>query len=122
MSALSANVTATITVGALILVFRGELDHPADLDSHVLDALATLPPPPLVILDVSGLRVLSAAGARTIRRIATACRHRGVTTHLVLGSGNTISRVATISGLDADVPAFRTMTDAVPAGALSRGR
>jgi anti-anti-sigma factor len=121
VSELSVDVTATITVGALILLFRGELDHPEDLDIHELDALATLPPPPRLILDVSRLGVLSAAGARTIRRIAAACERRGVTTHLVLGAGTTVSRVAAISGLDVDVPAFRTMTDAVPAGALSRG-
>jgi anti-anti-sigma factor len=106
-------VTPATTERALVLRVSGTLDlvtaHGAAL--RLREMVAALPPPSLVVLDLTTVEFLSAAGLRTVRELAAACADKQVSVRLASGPGSVARRILTIARFDEDVPTF----DDVPA-------
>ena len=68
-------IKRTITATALVIRLTGELDY-AGADqaaSRLEQAAAVSPPPGLVIVDLTRISYLSAAGLRAVQRFTAAC-------------------------------------------------
>ncbi|MEV0674958.1 STAS domain-containing protein [Actinosynnema sp. NPDC050436] len=74
---------------ALLLRLTGDLDAAAVMDciDAIRQATASAPPPRLVVLDLAGLDLLSAAGIHAFGRLARLHAECGVRTAIVNGEG-----------------------------------
>jgi anti-anti-sigma factor len=80
--------------------------------SELLQACAELPPPHLVVLDLTDVSFFGAAAVHAIRQFAAATAGRGVRTHLVADPDGIVARVVTLAGLDDVLPTFTTLAQA----------
>ena len=105
------------TPAGLVLRLRGEIDLSSvdEAGRVLLDAGAALPPPALVVLDLTPVGFLSAVGLRALLRFADRCAERGVRTHLVSTSDGIVRRVLRVSDADERIPAFDTVEQALHA-------
>jgi anti-sigma B factor antagonist len=104
-------VIPTVTGQALILRVCGEIDITSSLVARdrLLAAVATLPPPALVVVDLTAVVILSAAGLHLLARLILACTDQGVDIHLVAAPKSLPGRIIGIAGLDKDVSTFDTV-------------
>ncbi|MFF5235409.1 STAS domain-containing protein [Dactylosporangium sp. NPDC000521] len=109
-------VTPAITPEALILRIVGDVD--ADTSEAVQAgcraAVAAMPPPTLVIVDLLAVGLLSAAAVRLFLQFTTTCSAKGLQVYLVAAPGSMPLRILTLTGLS--VPIFPTVNDAFGAG------
>jgi anti-anti-sigma factor len=109
------DVISELTDSALILHLRGELDlrTARTTGDALLAAADELPPPGLIVLDLTDLDFLAAIGVGILRGFADECAARGVRTHLVFEPGGTVHRVVEILGLGRDIPAYASLRQAL---------
>ncbi|MEV0675085.1 STAS domain-containing protein [Actinosynnema sp. NPDC050436] len=71
---------------AVVLHLTGVFDaaHADSTAAHLHRAIAGMPPPPLVVVVLSGLDLLAAAGIHVLGRFARSCAQRGVRVAAVL--------------------------------------
>lgn len=87
------------TQQALVLRLTGDLDHEAAART-LLDVSDALPPPSLIVLDLQGLDLITAVGARMLAAFAQASRARGMRCHLLYTPDTAVARVLELAGLD----------------------
>jgi anti-anti-sigma factor len=109
--ALATKMTGT----ALIARLAGEIDRSSvdAASAQLMQAAVGLPPPDLVVLDLTAVSFFSAAGVHAVDAFATACAERGVRTHLVLDLDSAVYSVLSLTGLAGRLPAFTTLDQAV---------
>lgn len=107
---------ATRTTGtALIAQLSGEIDR-SNVDAataQLLQAAVGLPPPDLIVLDLTAASFFSAAAVHAVDTFAMACAQRGIRTHLVLDLDSAVYSILTLAGLAGRLPAFTTLEQAV---------
>jgi hypothetical protein len=111
-----AELDITSTRQAMILRISGALDGSRTDVDLLLDAVATVPPPPLVVFDLRKLILLAAHGVRTLRTVVDALEGRGVRCHLVLTPGSVPLGGIQVTGLLDLVPVSGTTDEALAAG------
>lgn len=109
------DVTQTVTSEALILRVSGEIDLSITraAEDRLRAAVATLPPPFLVVVDLTAVDILSAAGLRLLDHLVTACADKGLGVHIVAGPASVPRRVMRIVGLDKTIPTFDDLDQAL---------
>jgi anti-sigma B factor antagonist len=114
-------LTRTVTTTAVIVRLTGEVDVTTsdDAESRLALAVAALPPPELVILDLTQVGYLSAAGLRAVHGFAVSCAEHAVRTRLAITPGGIVCRIVTLLPLDPRLSTFATVAQALAAGAGS---
>lgn len=114
-------LTRTVTASAVIIRLTGEVDAiTADsAAARMALAVAALPPPELVIVDLTEVDYLSAAGLRAVHGLAVSCAERAVRTHLAITPGGIVHRIVTLLALDPRLSTFDTVAQALHAEAGS---
>jgi anti-sigma B factor antagonist len=114
-------LTRTVTATAVIIRLTGEVDVTTsnDAESRLALAVAALPPPELVILDLTEVGYLSAAGLRAVHGFAVSCTEHAVRTRLAITPGGIVYRIVTLLPLDPRLSTFATVAQALAAGAGS---
>lgn len=112
-------VTVQAATGAVVLGVRGEIDlgNAAKTGDVLRSAAADTPPPWLVVLDLTELAFLSAAGVRALYGFAAENGERGVRTRLVVAPDSVVGSVARLAELHAHVPMYTTLAEALDRGA-----
>jgi anti-anti-sigma factor len=111
-------VTPMVTDHAIVLGIAGDLDmvtSPA-CERALTDAIAKLPPPGLVILDLRRLRFLSVAGIRLLLAFSDACADQGMRACLVLNPASHVQRAIRLIGGERLLPVFHTAGQAIRYG------
>jgi anti-anti-sigma factor len=88
-------ITRTDTDTALVLALSGEIDL-ATIDTVARElqrAASSVPPPPLVVLDLAGVSFLSVSALRMVHAFAGSCAERGVRTCVVADPDGLILRI-----------------------------
>lgn len=108
------SVTASLTSSALIVQLTGEIDltNADEAKSALLDTAAVLPPPDLIVLDLTAVTFLSAAAVHALQAFATAGSARGIRTHIVVEPDSIVSEVVVLSRLNETVPTFTMLEQA----------
>lgn len=111
-------VTQTTTSQALILRLTGEIDLATSGTAYdrLRSAVAELPPPPLVVVDLTDVGFFSVAGVRLLRTFIDVSARHGLIVRVVVPPDSTTHRVLTIVGLNGQVPIFDTLDEALPPG------
>jgi anti-anti-sigma factor len=110
-------LSSKVTAAAVIIRLAGEIDHVSaeDAAAKLARAVAPLPPPGAVILDLTNVSLLSAAGLRTVHSCAVACAERGLLARLVVAPGSVVHRVVGLLPLDPRVSTFDSAAQALHA-------
>jgi anti-anti-sigma factor len=110
-------LSSKVTAAAVIIRLAGEIDHVSaeDAAARLARAVAPLPPPGAVILDLTNVSLLSAAGLRTVHGCAVACAERGLLARLVVAPGSVVHRVVGLLPLDPRVSTFDSAAQALHA-------
>jgi len=111
-------VTPMVTDQAIVLGIAGDLDMvtgPA-CEHALTDAIAGLPPPDLVILDLRRLQFLSVAGIRLLLAFSDTCAERDIHACLVLNPASHIQRAIRLIGGEQRLPVFHTAGQAIRHG------
>ena len=112
-------VALVATSGALILRLSGEFDLATTTGmayTRLRSAVAELPPPSLVVVDLTEVDFFSAAGVRLLRQFVDMCTAQGLSVRIVATPDHAIRRVIAITGLDEQVPTFDELDLALNAG------
>lgn len=124
MSASQDRVGVTLyeTDEAMVVGLGGEIDFGnADWAGHVLRrTTADVMPPRMVVLDLSDVGFLSAAGVRMLYGYAASCADRGVRSCVVIEPEGIIERVARLAELDRHVPLYAAVSAALDTRSLAR--
>jgi anti-anti-sigma factor len=109
----------TVTPAALIIRLTGEIDYAsADEAAARLDRAALLlPPPGMVIVDLTRVSHLSAAGLRVVQCFAVACAERSVRTCFAIPPDGIVRRVVRLLPLDPRLTVFDSVDQALQADA-----
>jgi anti-anti-sigma factor len=101
--------------GAMVLGLSGELDFGnADWAGHVLRRSVAGPLPSLlVVLDLTEVGFLSAAGVHILYLFAAECAERGLRTRVVVEPDGIVERVARLAELDRRIPVFTQLSEAL---------
>ncbi|HVV19970.1 MAG TPA: STAS domain-containing protein [Pseudonocardiaceae bacterium] len=112
------DVVRTTTNRALILRVTGDIDMVTveAANTSLRAAAATLPPPWLVVLDLTDVGFFGAAGVRLLRQWIDGCAEQGIRVHVVVDPASVALRVFRIVGLDEDVPTFPDLSRALDSG------
>jgi anti-anti-sigma factor len=108
----------TVTAAAVIIRLTGEVDVSTsdDAASRLALAVAALPPPELVILDLTEVGYMSAAGLRAVHGFAVSCAEHAVRTRLTITPGGIVHRIVSLLPLDPRLSTFDTVAQALAAG------
>jgi len=114
-----AELIRTVTAKAVVIRLAGEIDQSnvGAIANRLDEATAAVPPPDLVILDLSEVSFLSAAGTREVRRFAARNARRGVRTRLVIEPVGIVHRILALLPPDSGLSTFDTVTHALCFGA-----
>jgi len=106
-------VTVESTELALVLRLSGELDVAtvSVCRRRLFEAAAAVPPPYLMVVDLTGLGFLAASGIRVLLTMAEAAACRGVDTRVV-ATHPTMRRILALDGVQHRLPCFDTVADA----------
>lgn len=112
--ALSRTKTITAASSLLVLELSGEIDPPvaALMRAGLLEAAAALPARGVVLLDVTRVQFLCAAGVHAVRALVQNTADRGVVTRLVVAPDSAVRTVIQAAGLDRLVPVSATVDEA----------
>jgi anti-anti-sigma factor len=107
----------TLTADALVIRLTGDIDHATadEAAARLAQVAAALPPPGLVVLDLTRVSYLSAAGLRVVQRFAVQCAERTLRACLAVTPGTTVHRVVGILPPDPRVGVFGTVAEALRA-------
>ena len=102
---------------ALVLRLRGDLDRPAaaQAGTDLRVATAALPPPALVVVDLTAVQFFSAAAVHALEGFAADCAGRGIRTRLVTEAGSIVHRILEFIEFSPHVPVFTSLDQAVTA-------
>jgi anti-anti-sigma factor len=108
-------ISSISTPRALILQVTGAIDLSTSVSAQAQfqDAVAELLPPAVLVLDLTVIEVLSAAGARMMRELIGQCAQQGVAVRLVARPGSVVQRNVKILGLDEVAPQFGDLDQAL---------
>jgi anti-anti-sigma factor len=108
-------ITASLADSALVLSLRGEMDlrTARAAGDALLAAIADPATPGVVVLDLTGLKLLAAIGVGILRGFADHCAERGIRTHLVAEPDTPVHRVVEVLGLDHLIPSYSTLPQAL---------
>jgi anti-anti-sigma factor len=115
MESKNARVTVTASTGeAVVLTIDGALDAVSSsaAGESLREAVAALPPPSLVVVDLSTVGFFAAAGVHLLAEVANACTRRGLRMRLVVAPESVVARVVRIARLD-DLPTYPTLAAAL---------
>jgi anti-anti-sigma factor len=109
----------TVTPAALIIRLAGEIDYASadDAASRLTAAAATLPPPEVVIVDLTRVSHLSAAGLRVVQCFAVSCAEQAVRARFAIPPGGIVRRLVGLLPLDPRLTVFDTVEAALRAEA-----
>jgi anti-anti-sigma factor len=109
----------TVTPAALIIRLAGEIDYTSadEAASRLTRAADTLPPPEVVIVDLTRVSHLSAAGLRVVQCFAVSCAERTVRARFAIPPGSIVRRVIGLLPLDPRLTVFDTVDQALRAEA-----
>lgn len=107
-------VTQSVTSTALVLTLDGEIDLASrhTLDSRLREAVSTLPPPDLVVVDLTSVRFFAVEGFRLLRELTDGCRPRGLRIRLVAAPDSVVARIFRIACPD-DLPVSGSVAEAL---------
>lgn len=108
----------TVTAQAVVIRLTGEIDY-AGADqaaSRLEQAAVASPPAAVVIVDLTRISYLSAAGLRVVQCFTSACADRAVCPRLAVAPGSIVQRVLRAVPPDPRVEVFGTVADALRAG------
>lgn len=108
----------TVTAQAVVIRLTGEIDY-AGADqaaSRLEQAAVASPPAAVVIVDLTRISYLSAAGLRVVQCFTAACADRAVCPRLAVAPGSIVQRVLRAVPPDPRVEVFGTVADALRAG------
>ena len=111
----SASVTATQpSRAALVLAVDGVIDaaSSAEVGARLRAAVSALPPPPLVVIDLSRVEFFAAAGVHLLIDVADVCARRGLRVRLVVAPESVVARVVDIATVDG-LPTYPTLAEAL---------
>jgi anti-anti-sigma factor len=102
---------------ALVLRLRGDLDRPAaaQAGTDLRVATAALPPPGLVVVDLTAVQFFSAAAVHALEGFAADCADRGIGVRLVTEAGSIVHRILELIEFSPHVPVFTSLDQAVAA-------
>ncbi|MBK1783325.1 STAS domain-containing protein [Prauserella cavernicola] len=100
---------------AVVLRVTGELDLMSSpvLDGHVATALEE-PPPPLLVIDLSGVSFLASSGMASLVAAQQAAGES--TTLRVVATGRATARALEVVGLDQQLPVHASLEEALAEG------
>jgi anti-anti-sigma factor len=109
----------TVTPVALIIRLAGEIDYASadEAAARLAQAALTLPPPEVVIVDLSRVSHLSAAGLRVVQCFAVSCAEQTMRARFVIPPGSVVRRVMGLLPLDPRLTVFDSVDQALRAGA-----
>jgi len=109
---------------ALVLRLRGDLDRPAaaQAGTDLRVATAALPPPALVVVDLTAVQFFSAAAVHALEGFAADCAGRGIRTRLVTEAGSIVHRILEFIEFSPHVPVFTSLDQAVTGRSWYPGR
>ncbi|MGI5127089.1 STAS domain-containing protein [Pseudonocardia sp. CA-107938] len=109
-------VTPTVGGRAAVLTFRGVIDLATERAAveAVQDAVSALPPPDVVVVDLTPVSHFSVKGIYLLRAVADTCARRGLRLRVVVDP-DSITAVALRIGGPTDVPIFDTVEAATRA-------
>lgn len=113
-----AEATVTITrpvAHASVVTIAGVIDVASwrAATDEVLAAVAPLPPPEVVVIDLTTVDFFAAAGVRMLRELTSACVSRGLGLRLAVSADSVAMKVVRLARLDEQVPTFGTLTEAL---------
>lgn len=99
---------------ALVLSVEGALDAASShaAGESLRAAVEGLPPPSLVVVDLSTVGFFAAAGVHLLTEVANVCTRRGLRIRLVVAPDTVVARVVKIVSLDG-LPTYNTLADAL---------
>jgi anti-anti-sigma factor len=102
-----------------VVVVGGDIDAPeaAELERTLLDLLDAAP---LVVVDLGAVAHFGSRGLTTLLRTQDAAARRDVRLHVSTGGRRRVRRPLEITGIDAIVPVFATLADALAGSPLVR--
>jgi anti-anti-sigma factor len=105
--------------GTVVVVVGGDIDAPeaAELESTLLGQIDAAS---LVVVDLGGAAHFGSRGLTALLRTQDAAARRGTRLHVSTGGRRHIRRPLEITGIDAIVPVFATVTDALAGSPLVR--
>ncbi|WP_169739968.1 STAS domain-containing protein [Actinospica robiniae] len=94
---------------------RGDVDlsTAASANDALLQAAIAMPPPDLIVLDLTAVTFLGVSAVHAVQDFATACARRGIRVRMVVEPDGIVGRIVNLSGLDASIPTFRTLAQAL---------
>jgi anti-anti-sigma factor len=109
------HVSGATTGNAVTLTITGAIDAHTRraAGTGLREAVATLPPPGVVVIDVTSVGFFAAAGVHLVTDIAALCTHRGLRVRLAATPDTLVEHAIRIAGLDRHIPVFPTVADAV---------
>ncbi|EOD63531.1 STAS domain-containing protein [Amycolatopsis vancoresmycina] len=111
-------VAASRVGEAMVVRLTGQVDACSSVTvTELMRASAAEPPvPPVVVVDLSGLGMLGAAGARALAQVMVTCAGRGSAVRVVAGPGGMVRRVLDIAGFGTVAAVFDDLEQALRAG------
>jgi anti-anti-sigma factor len=108
-------LTVTRAPNALVLRLVGELDlcTVTTIGTALRKATDPLPPPSRVVLDLTAVSFLSAAGLRALYQMIDACAKRNVATVLVVDPASIVSRVLRLMPPEEHLTSFASLDQAL---------
>ncbi|HEY7593428.1 MAG TPA: ANTAR domain-containing protein [Actinophytocola sp.] len=118
------DLTAEPVGSALVLSLSGVLDHATAAASRAdfRDEALAMPAPGLLVFDLRDLDLATAAGARALDDLASLLRSRGIACRSVVEPDSPPAKTLRSVGLDAYLPMFDTVEDALAAAAPGTGQ
>lgn len=110
-----ATVTRCVVDGGLVLRVSGELDLATAVDIRGALSAATegMQAPSMLVLDITMVEFLSAAGVHLLRGIMTSCASQGVRSSLVVDTGSHAQRLLRMVALSDDIRMFTSVDAAI---------
>jgi anti-anti-sigma factor len=109
------DIAQTSTSRALVLSISGDVDAATipTVDARVRAAVLPLPPPGLVVVDLTEVVGISVAGVRLLKSVVDACATRGVDVRLVISKKSIVHRIFTVADPHGEIPVFPTLAQAL---------
>jgi anti-anti-sigma factor len=116
--ATQVTVNAVARSDVLVVQLSGALDaaSAAVAEVSLQDVTDPLPPPARIVLDLTDVSLLSAAGTRLLQRIIGVCVDRDVAACLVTDSRSAVHSVVTLTLQDQRIRLFDSLDDALGTG------
>lgn len=108
-------MTQRVIDGGLVLRVGGELDlaTAADIRAALSAATEGMRAPSMLVLDITAVEFMSAAGVHLVRGVMTSCASQGVRSYLVVDSGSHAQRLLRMVAFSDDIRIFTSVDAAI---------